>query len=251
MNFVSLLDIFYSYVKEFDLSDPAVRLKYDHSLRVSENCRTIARSLGLSADDIDLAYGMGLLHDIGRFEQLRQYHTFSDGRSMNHAEYGTRYLFEQGHIRDFLQDSSQDDVLQEAIRQHSAYELTGPLTDRQRLFCQLLRDADKVDIFRVYAQYAHKLPIIWNATWEELLTAPVTPEVMAAARQKHSILTALKKTPMDYFIGGLCMYFDLVYPKSRLLVREQGFYEELLKVRSENPESDRCLEEVKNLISKE
>ena len=248
MNMDVLRGLFSSYVKAFDLSDPAVRLKYDHSLQVSENCRILAENLSLSPEDVALARTMGLLHDIGRFEQLRQYHTFSDGRSMNHAEYGARYLFEEGHIRDFLQDNSQDTVLQEAIRQHSAYELTGPLTDRQRLFCQLLRDADKVDIFRVYARYAHKLPIIWNATWEELLTAPVTPEVMAAARQKHSIRTALKKTPMDYFIGGLCMYFDLVYPKSRQLVKEQGYYGKLLGIHSRSDETERCLEEVRGLV---
>ncbi len=251
MDIVLLQNRFSFYVKNFYLTDPAVQLKYDHSLRVSVNCRVIAESLGLSQDDVDLAYAMGLLHDIGRFEQLRQYHTFSDGRSMNHAEYGARYLFDKGHIREFLEDSSQDDILKEAIRQHSAYELTGSLTDRQRLFCQLLRDADKVDIFRVYAQYAHKLPIIWNADWRELLQASVTPAVMAAARQKHSIKTALKKTPMDYFIGGLCMYFDLVYPKSRQLVREQGFYTKLLEVHSCNDDAERCLEEVRGLISEE
>lgn len=251
MDIQTLQQAFSAYVNTFDLSNPAVRLKYDHSLRVSANCRTIAESLGLPTSDVELAWAMGLLHDIGRFEQVRQYHTFSDGRSMNHAAYGARYLFEQGHIRDFLKENGQDHLLQEAIRQHSAYELAGNLTDRQRLFCQLLRDADKVDIFRVYAEYAHKLPIIWNATWDQLLQAPVTPEVMAAARQRHSILTALKKTPMDYFIGGLCMYFDLVYPKSRQLVKEQGCYEKLLEVRSQNPESEKCLEEVRDLVSEE
>ena len=250
MDMDKISQAFTHYVRTFDLKDPGVQLKYAHSIRVSENCRVIGESLGLSQSDVDLTWAMGLLHDIGRFEQLRQYHTFSDGRSMNHAAYGARYLFQEGHIRDFLAETTYDDLLEEAIRQHSAYELGGPLTERQRLFCQLLRDGDKVDIFRVYAQYAHKLPIIWNATWEELLTAPVTPEVMAAARQRHSIRTALKKTPMDYFMGGLCMVFDLVYPKSRQLVQEQGYYAKLLAVHSKNPESEKCLAEVREMIDK-
>ena len=45
-------------------------------------------------------YVLGLLHDIGRFEQARRFHTFIDYKSMDHARYGVWYLFEQGHIRD-------------------------------------------------------------------------------------------------------------------------------------------------------
>ena len=35
---------------------------------------------------------IGLLHDIGRFEQEAQYHTFNDFKSMDHGDYGAEYL---------------------------------------------------------------------------------------------------------------------------------------------------------------
>lgn len=97
---------FTRYVQGFDQKEEGVRLKYAHSLRVSGLCEQIALSLDLSQDDVDLAWLIGVLHDIGRFEQLREYHTFVDYRSMDHAKYGAHYLFADGHIRDFLDDMS-------------------------------------------------------------------------------------------------------------------------------------------------
>ena len=58
-----------------------------------------AQRLGLNQEQVNLATAIGLLHDIGRFEQVRLYHTFNDGKSVNHAEIGVKILFEDGLIR--------------------------------------------------------------------------------------------------------------------------------------------------------
>ena len=58
---------FTRYVHGFDQGEEGVRLKYAHSLRVSSLCEQIAGSLGLSQDEVDLAWLIGVLHDIGRF----------------------------------------------------------------------------------------------------------------------------------------------------------------------------------------
>lgn len=59
-----------------------MNLKYAHSLRVAALSERIAQSLSMEKEDIDLAWLIGILHDIGRFEQLRRYQTFFDYRSM-------------------------------------------------------------------------------------------------------------------------------------------------------------------------
>ena len=66
---------------------------------------------------------------------------------MDHAKYGARYLFQDGHIRDFWQDDSQDAVMEAAISQHNVYRLADDLRRGSDCFCQLIRDADKLDIF--------------------------------------------------------------------------------------------------------
>ena len=62
--------------------------------------------LNLSEEDILLAELIGLLHDIGRFEQIKNYHTFLDKESIDHAEYGNKILFEDDLIRNFITEDN-------------------------------------------------------------------------------------------------------------------------------------------------
>lgn len=89
---------FKEYVKNYDPEDKKVKLKIEHIERVSQLAKQMAEKLKLDEEDIKLAELIGLLHDIGRFEQIRIYHTFTDKKSINHGEYGAKVLFEDGLI---------------------------------------------------------------------------------------------------------------------------------------------------------
>lgn len=84
---------FLSYANSYDTTNPRIALKLDHSLRVAQVCRRIAQSEGFSEQDCNLAWLIGLLHDIGRFEQLRRWNTFSDAQSTSHADLSVDVLF--------------------------------------------------------------------------------------------------------------------------------------------------------------
>ena len=65
------------------------KLKIIHTYGVVECSRKIAEGLKLSEEDCNLAQIIGLLHDIGRFEQLKCYDSF-EPETMNHAAYGVK-----------------------------------------------------------------------------------------------------------------------------------------------------------------
>ena len=142
------LAAFESYAKEYDLQDVKVRLKYDLTFRVAENAERIAKSLSLPNEDVDLAWLLGILHDIGRFEQLRRYGTFQDRVSVNHAALSADILFYEGLIERFRKDTSEDPLIEKAVRLHNVFRLPA-MSDREFTFCAILRDADKADILRV------------------------------------------------------------------------------------------------------
>lgn len=248
MNRDFIISQFKQYADGFATADDGVQLKLEHSLQVSRLCERIAQKLGLSRDDQNLAWLIGVLHDIGRFEQLREYHTFIDYQSMDHAKYGSRYLFQDGHIRDFLQDDSEDAVIRNAVEQHNVYRLRDDLLPRQRLFCELLRDADKLDIFRVCAEGLRQGKNIWRVDDHDAANQPISEAVMKEARQKKLVQTRVKKTFMDFYVGTLCFYFDLVYDESREIAKEQGYFEELLNFHSQNTDSEAKLNEIRRLI---
>jgi len=87
---------FENYTKRFPSEDAEVEAnltyKKEHSLRVRDYMITLGRDLQLDTIQMFLAEVIGLLHDVGRFEQYVKYHTFKDHRSEDHAKLGLSVL---------------------------------------------------------------------------------------------------------------------------------------------------------------
>lgn len=227
--------VFADYAAHYNAADPKVKLKIDHTYRVAALCDCIAKSLTLPPEDADLAWLSGMLHDVGRFEQLRRYNTFIDAQSINHAALSASVLFDEGHIRDYIDDAAEDALLRTAVAWHSAFRLPEKLDDRTRMFCQILRDADKIDILRVNVETP--MEEIYNVSTEALRQSPVTPAVLDAFYEHHCILHSLKKWPADNAVGHASLVFELCYPESLRIVDEQGWLWRLLDFKTENPDT--------------
>ena len=91
---------------------------------------------------------IALLHDIGRFKEIHCTNGF-DSVGFDHAAYGVKLLFEDNLIRDFIADSSYDEIIKNAIGNHSRIAIQDGLGDRCLLHAKIIRDADKLDNFRV------------------------------------------------------------------------------------------------------
>lgn len=237
------LAAFENYVKNYDKTDEKVRLKIEHTYRVCALCEQIAKSSSFTKDEIELAWLTGLLHDVGRFEQLRRFGTFVDAQSIDHAEFGADILFQENKIRDYIDDNTEDTLLEKAVRCHSAYRVPETYTARERKFADVLRDADKIDILKVNILFP--LEEIYNVTTQELKNCTVTPEVLQAFYEKHAVLRALKKTPVDNVVGHISLVYELVYPKSTKIMCEQGYLEKLMDFHSELAQTNRQFDEIR------
>lgn len=241
-------DTFAEYVSHYNTQDEKVKLKIDHTYRVAELCEKIAESERLSEDDISMAWLCGMLHDIGRFEQLRNYGTFIDAESIDHALYGASILFDEGRIQDYLEQPSEEicAFLRRVISCHSAYRVPKEYDERTRMFADILRDADKIDILKVNIEVP--LEDIYNVTTEELMNAEVTKEVMDSFSEEHATLRALKKTPVDHVVGHISLVYELVYPISLRIVNEQGYLDKLMNFPSWNPKTVKQFTELKAMM---
>lgn len=137
---------FDEYVSNFDMSNKMINDKYYHTYRVCELSKDIAKSLDLNEEDTSLAYLIALLHDIGRFLQAKEYNTFNDLKSVDHAYLGYKILFEDGLIRNFIDDDFYDDIIRKSILNHNKYEIQKDLNDKELLHSKIIRDIDKLDI---------------------------------------------------------------------------------------------------------
>ena len=115
---------FENYLNDYDQKNEKIKLKIVHTYGVMECSKKITEDMKLSAEDCELAQIIGLLHDIGRFEQLKCYNSFEPG-TMDHAAFGVRILFEERLIRRFVEEDKWDEIIKTAIGHHSDYCLKG------------------------------------------------------------------------------------------------------------------------------
>ncbi len=259
-----IMDEFAGYTKDYDISDEKIKLKVEHTYRVAGLCDRIARSLGLAVEDIDLAWAIGMLHDIGRFDQVRQYGTFSDADSVDHAHYASELLFDKGMIMDYFGSANPGiynyienkntcsaglseslGIIKKAVYNHSAYKIEEGLCEREVLFCNIIRDADKLDIFKVVNDTP--LEDIYSVDKEEIPKAEVTNAVMQALREKHAVLRSLKKTPADYIAAYIALVFELVFPESFYIAKEQGYLDKLLDFKTDNQVTKQQFKEIRKI----
>ncbi len=259
-----IMDEFAGYTKDYDISDEKIKLKVEHTYRVAGLCDRIARSLGLAVEDIDLAWAIGMLHDIGRFDQVRQYGTFSDADSVDHAHYASELLFDKGMIVDYFGSANPGiynyienkntcsaglseslGIIKKAVYNHSAYKIEEGLCEREVLFCNIIRDADKLDIFKVVNDTP--LEDIYSVDKEEIPKAEVTNAVMQALREKHAVLRSLKKTHADYIAAYIALVFELVFPESFYIAKEQGYLDKLLDFKTDNQVTKQQFKEIRKI----
>ena len=271
INRKNVINAFAGYVRNYDPSDEKIKLKIDHTYRVAGLCQRIAESLGLSEPDVDIAWLLGMLHDIGRFEQIRRFGTFNDVQSVDHAEFGADLLLKEGLIRKFAEGYYEEcelarsgneeaeqiiknnehhnkdtGLLEMAIRQHNKYRVKEDLTERQRMFCDILRDADKVDIFKVNADIP--MEIIYDVTTEELKNGIITKEVLESFYKKETVLKSVRRSAVDHIVGHISLLFELVYKESYRQAKEQGYVYKLLNFKSDVPEVNAEFDDMRKYV---
>jgi hypothetical protein len=146
---------FDSYVQTYnDIDEEGFRnilLKVEHTRKVCEIMALLAEGEGLKEEDARIAGAVALLHDVGRFPQFRRWRTFRDSDSDNHARLGIEVVREQG-LLDGLPDGERI-LIEEAVRFHNLLALPLRYKSPTSLFIRLIRDADKLDIWRVFFDY--------------------------------------------------------------------------------------------------
>ena len=153
------------YMKSFYSDDAEVQrgilIKETHTGYVTANSIELAKYLALSERDSELAEIIGLFHDVGRFRQYSIYKTFNDADSEDHADLGLTVINELPFFNEL--SAADNELIRFAIRNHNKKTVEPTNDERKLLFAKLIRDADKLDIYRVLEPYlaqenADKMP---------------------------------------------------------------------------------------------
>jgi len=223
-------------------------LKEQHSRLVCDNMNLLTGTLALGKSERLTAEAIALFHDVGRFEQYRRYSTFKDSISVNHAALGVRVLVEERVLETIPEDERR--TIFRAVTFHNVYQIPDAMDTRDLLFTRLIRDADKLDIWRVFIDY-YGLPEEERASAVGLGFPDLpqcSPEVLKCLRQREIVQLAAVQTLNDFRLLQLSWVFDLNFPESFRLVRERGCIDALAAVLPTDAKVGRAVEAVRDFV---
>lgn len=208
---------FWNFVNKYDLSSTNLLRKVIHCFLVAENSFNLACQQKLNKKQRELAYLIGLMHDIGRFEQWKLYQTFNDHLSKDHGLLGSDILSKIS-LDAFNITKKEKDLLINVVKYH-----TQKIENKDKtfmLFFTILQDADNYSNLSTIANGA--MPV-WN--FEDGVTA----EILAGFHNKEYLRGFSPKTKLD---RALMCTADAYYIKSKWL-KEQVLQKNMLDVMRE------------------
>lgn len=210
------------------------QIKKSHSERVAQNALFLAEKNDFDDYGRHLAFLLGLLHDVGRFKQLLEHGTFNDEKSVDHAELAIKIL-EEVDVLDAI-DADNKRVILKAIQYHNKLKIGDELNEKERLFAQLLRDADKLDILKVLSEYYVSRNVKPNhtLTWELPKGSVVSPAVAKEVLAGKMVSKKNVASEIDVKIMQLSWVYDINFRASFDHLLKNRFLERIYNSMSKN-----------------
>jgi len=238
--FQDIKNWFSGYVQTFKHGDKDcqknILLKEKHTMRVCKEILHIGKQLALTDNELQLAEIMALLHDVGRFEQYACYHTFVDLESVNHAKLGIKILKKYDVLNKF--DETTKDLIFKTIDYHNRAATPENETESCLFFAKLLRDADKLDIWKVVTDYYHQKGGTRNGTIELGLpdTSGISDAVYRDLMQKNIVDVTNIKNLNDFKLLQTGWIFDINFKPTFQSIKNRHYLE---LIRDVLPTSDK------------
>lgn len=203
-------------------------LKEKHTYKVCEAILDIGKSIFLNEEELILAETVALFHDVGRFEQYKRFGTFMDSKSVNHSELGIEVLVRE-KVLDIIASETKDLIIK-AIRYHNQARLPESENEECLLFSRLVRDADKLDIYRVVSEYyAEQKQGRKNKAIELDLpdTQSVSDEVVMAVINRKIVSFKDVKSLNDFKILQLAWIYDINFSFTSRRIKNEKYLDKI------------------------
>jgi hypothetical protein len=243
---------FFQYCRSFYTSDQAdqrnILLKEEHTYSVCGNMAEIARDLAIEEGRAALAELVALFHDVGRFPQYHRYRTFMDSISKNHAALGASVLIRNNVLADL--PGRERDLVLRAVTLHNVFSIPDKLDEETLLFLKMIRDADKLDIWRVFIDYYARPHEDRPAA--AALGLPDTPEyspdVLASLLRKEMVLLTALKTLNDFKLLQLAWIFDLNFKRSLQILIERSYIDKIAATLPDTSEIRQAIQSIRDYV---
>lgn len=248
---------FKEFTSQYDHTNGRILQKIKHSYRVAENAKIIAMNLGLDEEKIKLAELIGLLHDIGRFEQIKRFNMYRDSKSINHGAFGADILINEGLIKNYIETMEYDELIYKAVYFHNKNLERKEWTEEERLFIRIVRDADVLDIYTVLLN--EKFEIILDNSIDNIEYEKITPKVYEEFKKIYSninvqenrdLLYKDEETNMDKILTWMAYPVGINFKESLEIIKKQKYIDNVIdRFNFKDEETYKQMQEVKQIVN--
>jgi hypothetical protein len=180
-----------AYVDTFRDADGTLpimmKLKLDHTHRVVEDARRVMAGEGWGGEDFQLGEATALLHDTARYSQLRDYQTFKDSDSFDHAAQAVKIIREQQWLKELSKEDRE--ALLIAVAVHNKRDIPEAVKGEALRLSWLVRDADKLDILHLLEKAVRDGSLERNPeiAWGLQMQGAPCPKMIEAVEQGRTV----------------------------------------------------------------
>lgn len=240
------------HVTQQKIDNPRISKKLAHIMRVAQISKEIGTKLKLSKEQIQIAELIGVLHDIGRFEQYKIFDKnttsiqLDNAKKFNHGEAGVEVLKKNNYIRKYIKEDKFDEIIYTAIYEHNRYEISKGLNEEKELFCKIIKDADKIDLIyeavKIYWQEPEKIKEIEEGQLSEKMLQDFVQYKLADNRNRIS--------ETDQILRFTSFIFDINFQYSFKILKENDNINKMIdRFNYRLPKTRESMEKVKKIAN--
>ena len=216
-----------------------ILIKEIHTCYVTSIALRLARELKLDSHGKNLAETIGLFHDAGRFRQYQVYRTFNDAQSEDHADLSLKVLDEEMPYFHEIDEEDQD-LIRIAIQNHNKKTIESLKDPRQILFAKLIRDADKLDIYRVLEPFlaqenADKMPNFIKGKQHPEISSDFVQNFCDGEQADFRLI----RTNGDRKIVRLMWLYDINFSWTMKMIKRRGYIDKIVSALPMNQDAEK------------
>jgi hypothetical protein len=224
-----------SFFDADDFINSHLQLKCDHTWRTCNEIRRLAAAIPLNENQTRIAESIALLHDVGRFPQFARYRTFNDAISVDHGALAVDRIRQDRALESL--DAEERNWIETAIAHHGAKLIPEHINGQALLFLRLIRDADKLDIFRIVIERYRDMKINPGGALLELSDSEiVSPEALNAVMTGRPIEYSQLRSVNDFKLCQIGWIYDINFAATFEKLESDNTIEEMFSFLPSTPE---------------
>ena len=240
---------FLKYTEKFNFEKEGIKRKQLHSLRVMEESKKVAKALKLNKEEIELAELIGLLHDIGRFEQYNRENEQCNEMLLDHANLGVEVLVKDDYMKKYIDDKHYIPIILKAIKNHNKLKIEDDLNEEELLYAKIIRDADKLDIFY------EGVEIYWNTKKEKenIENSKISSKIEEQLKNEKQVkkLGNERNDTVDSLLMLLSYIYDINFRETLEIIDKENYVNKILnRFDFKDEKTKEQIEELKEILLK-